>query len=41
VIPAAAPAKRKNWIGSMAGTIRIKGDIVAPAGDKRDWEINR
>jgi prevent-host-death family protein len=39
VIPPAATAKKKHWIGSMAGTIRIKGDIVSPAGDKKDWEV--
>jgi len=25
-------------LGSMAGTVRIKGDIVAPVSDADDWE---
>lgn len=34
-----APRARKNWMGSMAGTVRIKGDIIAPASDEKDWEV--
>ena len=36
--PAPRPAK---WLGDMAGTGRILGDIVAPASDERDWEALR
>ena len=32
------PERPKRWIGSMAGTMRIVGDIVAPASDESDWE---
>ena len=39
VVPAAPKAKKKHWLGSMAGTIRIEGDIVAPASDHKDWEV--
>jgi antitoxin (DNA-binding transcriptional repressor) of toxin-antitoxin stability system len=28
----------KRWLGSMAGTVQIHGDIVAPASDEQDWE---
>jgi len=37
-----SPAKRPaNWLGCMAGTIRITGDIVGPTGDESDWEAGR
>jgi len=36
------PAPRPNrWLGDLAGTGRILGDIVAPASDERDWEAPR
>ena len=34
--PAARPAR---WIGSLANTARIQGDIVSTAADERDWEV--
>jgi prevent-host-death family protein len=36
-----APVVSKNWIGSMAGTSKILGDIVSPASDASDWEALR
>lgn len=39
VVPPAPQPKKKDWLGSMAGTVQIKGDIVAPAGDEKDWEV--
>ena len=30
--------ERKEWLGGMAGTSRILGDIVAPASGASDWE---
>jgi antitoxin (DNA-binding transcriptional repressor) of toxin-antitoxin stability system len=41
VVPASAPPRPKSWIGSMAGTGKILGDIVSPIGKKRDWEAAR
>ncbi len=41
VVPASPKAKKKRWIGCMAGTVRIRGDIVAPAGDESDWDALR
>ncbi len=29
------------WLGSMAGTIEIAGDIAAPAGAQSEWEALR
>lgn len=39
VVPPAPKPGKKDWIGSLAGTIRIKGDIVSPASDEKDWDI--
>jgi len=39
VVPAAPKPTKKQWLGSLEGTIRIKGDIVAPASDAKDWEV--
>jgi len=38
VVPARAANRAKRWLGSMAGTARILGDIVSPASDESDWE---
>jgi transcriptional regulator with XRE-family HTH domain len=35
------PAVARTWLGRMAGTARILGDIVAPATRRRDWEALR
>lgn len=29
------------WLGCMAGTAEITGNIVTPGGDADDWEANR
>ncbi len=37
-----APARAgKPWLGSLSGTMRIVGDIVAPVSDPDDWEVLR
>jgi prevent-host-death family protein len=41
VVPPRASKEPKRWIGSLAHTGRICGDIVAPASDERDWEAER
>jgi antitoxin (DNA-binding transcriptional repressor) of toxin-antitoxin stability system len=39
VVPPSVKPGKKTWFGSLAGTGRIVGDIVAPAGDANDWEV--
>jgi len=39
VVPPTPKARKKPWLGSMAGTIRIESDIVSPASDEKDWEV--
>lgn len=41
VVPPRLPPRPKRWLGDMAGTMEIVGDIVAPASDERDWEVLR
>ena len=38
VTPPPRPAKPKSWLGSMRNSIRIKGDIISPVLDEKDWE---
>jgi prevent-host-death family protein len=41
VVPPRPPKRPKRWLGALAGTGRIQGDLVAPAGDETDWEVLR
>jgi prevent-host-death family protein len=38
VVPPSAKPRKKHWLGSMAGTGQIVGDIVSPASDEKDWD---
>ena len=38
VVPPTAPARPAHWMGSLAGTAQIIGDIVSPASVEQDWE---
>jgi len=39
VVPPSPKPKKIPWLGFMAGTGRIVGDIVSPAIDESDWEV--
>jgi len=41
VVPPPPAPRPKRWLGDLAGTGRIRGDIIAPASDERDWEARR
>jgi len=41
VVPPAATVDRDAWIGSLRGTVEIKGDVISPADDEQDWEVLR
>ena len=41
ICPPAKAAKPKSWLGSMAGTAEILGDIVGPTTDPSDWDALR
>lgn len=34
IVPSAREPKKKSWLGSMKGTVRITGDIIAPVWDE-------
>jgi prevent-host-death family protein len=40
VVPPQA-SKPRNWVGSLAATGKITGDIVSPASDEDDWDALR
>jgi prevent-host-death family protein len=39
--PTHASRKPKHWVGSLAGTGQITGDIVSPASAEDDWDALR
>jgi prevent-host-death family protein len=41
IVPSTATMDRAAWIGSMKDTMKITGDIISPANDDDEWEINR
>jgi prevent-host-death family protein len=41
VVPAFPDVGERDWIGSMAGTTKITGDIVSPVIDLREIEALR
>jgi len=38
LIPPRASKQPKHWVGSLAGTGQMTGDIVSPASEEDDWE---
>jgi len=41
VVPPTPKPRRKSWLGSMAGSAEIVGDIVGPTGSFDDWDAFR
>jgi prevent-host-death family protein len=41
IVPPSTPKRPSSWLGDMAGTGRITGDIVSPASEEDDWEVLR
>ena len=41
IIPPQPGKRPKNWLGSMAGSVTILGDIVGPVMDPDDFEAMR
>jgi antitoxin (DNA-binding transcriptional repressor) of toxin-antitoxin stability system len=41
IVPPAPDAPEDGWLGSMRGTLRIRGDIVGPAVEPSEWEALR
>jgi antitoxin (DNA-binding transcriptional repressor) of toxin-antitoxin stability system len=38
VIPPSPERPRREWLGSLRGTLEIPGDILAPSSDLVTWE---
>lgn len=38
IVPPSPPPRPAGWLGCMAGTAEIVGDVISPAGDAEDWE---
>jgi prevent-host-death family protein len=38
VLPPPPRPRPERWLGALASTGEIKGDIISPALDERDWE---
>jgi prevent-host-death family protein len=41
LVPPDPPRPPRSWLGSMQGSARVLGDVVAPATDPADWESSR
>jgi prevent-host-death family protein len=41
VVPPTPKPRRTSWLGSMAGSAEIVGDIVGPTGSFDDWNAFR
>jgi prevent-host-death family protein len=39
VIPPSTVVDRPSWIGSMKDSVQITGDIISPANDENEWEV--
>ena len=39
VVPPVPPPRPASWLGCMAGTTRLTGDLVSPALDETEWEL--
>ena len=38
VTPPPPPPKPDRWLGCMAETVKITGDIISPVFDEEEWE---
>jgi len=41
IVPPTPKPRSKSWLGSMAGSVKILGDIVGPTGSFDDWDAFR
>jgi prevent-host-death family protein len=41
VVPPAPSPQQTDWLGSMADTMEIVGDILSPVIEETDWEALR
>jgi len=41
VVPPSVSPRPERWLGALRSSGRIKGDIVAPVVDVKDWDAHR
>ena len=41
IVPCSPHKRPEDWMGSLASTMKITGDIVSPATDPQEWEALR
>ena len=41
LVPPSVPDRPKTWLGSLAGTGTVTGDIVSPAVEEDKWEAHQ
>ena len=38
IVPPTEPPRPPHWLGCLAGTINLKGNIIDPVSSESDWE---
>lgn len=38
IVPSTSDQRAVSWLGSLEGTVQIKGDIVKPAAELHEWK---
>ena len=41
IVPTGPPPDRDAWLGSLKGSVEIRGDIISPATDEDEWDALR
>ena len=41
IVPPAPERRRPQWLGSLRGTVEVKGNILAPSSDLARWDALR
>ena len=39
IVPPSPEPPKADWMGSLRGTIEIRGDIVGPTGELAEWDV--
>jgi len=39
IVPPSPRSTKTSWLGMSSGTVKIAGDILAPAADDQEWEV--
>ena len=39
VVPLSQPFRDRKWLGCIRQAVNIKGEIISPALDEKEWEV--